>query len=339
MALVGLVAVLATAPALAGERVRLRVQAGFPLNMPVLGETIVYVDRLLAEGGREDLELKVYDAGKLVPTLQIFDAVVAGKIDAGFAWAGYWMGKIPASTMFGAVPFGPDAGEYLAWIHHGGGLEIWRELYAPVGAVPIPCGVIAPEASGWFREPIASEEDLRGLKIRYAGLGGLVLQRMGASITMLASSDIFPSLERGVIDGTEYSMPAVDRSLGFYKIAKHYYFPGWHQPASILELLVNKESWERLSPAQQRSVEMACDAATTWSLARGIEAQAEAVEFFESHGVTLHRWSPEMLERYREVSAQVMAEASEDDPDFERAWQSLSQFRRKNAEWIGLAYP
>ncbi len=331
---------LALSPAAAGaDPVRLRVQSGFNQNVPLLGETIRHVANLIETGGRDDVRMRVYDANKLVPTLQIFDAVAAGKIDAGFAWAGYWMGKIPAATVFGAVPFGPEAAEYLAWLYEGGGLELWRELYAPHGVIPIPCGVIPPEASGWFRHPIEREQDLVGLKIRFAGLGGKVLQRMGASITMLASSDIFPSLERGVIDATEFSIPTVDRALGFYKVAKHYYFPGWHQPSSIAELLVNAESWRKLAPEQQRYVENACAAGLAWSLARGVASQGEALEFFRSQGVTIHRWSPELMARFREETAAVMAEASAEDPDFRRAWQSLEAFRAQNAGWRALAYP
>jgi len=326
-------------PAECAEPVRLRVQSGFNRNVPVLGETIWHVASLVETGGRSDVQLRVYDAGKLVPTLQIFDAVASGKLDAGFAWPGYWMGKLPATTVFAAVPFGPEAGEYLAWLHEGGGLELWRELYAPHGLVPVPCGVLPPEASGWFARPIESADDLRGLKIRYAGLGGEVLARLGASITMLAGSDIFPSLERGVIDATEFSIPSVDRALGFFRVVKHYYFPGWHQPSSLMELLVNRERWEALAPEQRRYIENACLAGTTWSLARGIATQAEALEFFAAQGVTLHRWSPELLARFREVSTQVMDEHSARDPAFARAWHSLRDFRERNATWNALAYP
>jgi TRAP-type mannitol/chloroaromatic compound transport system substrate-binding protein len=331
-------ALLSTGPSHA-DPVKLRVQAGFNKNVPVLGETIYHVAERVETGGRDDVHLRLYDAGKLVPTLEIFDAVASGKIDAGYAWPGYWMGKLPATTVFAAVPFGPEAGEYLSWIQEGGGMELWRELYEPHGVVPILCGVVPPEASGWFRKPIEKPEDLVGLKIRYAGLGGKVLERMGASITMLAGSDIFPSLERGVIDATEYSIPTVDRALGFYKVAKHYYFPGWHQPSSLAELLVNAESWAKLAPEQQRYVENACAAGVTWSLARGLASQGEALEFFEAEGVTIHRWSPELLERFRAESVQVMEEAAASDPDFARAWNSLQAFREANAAWRDIAYP
>ena len=199
--------------------------------------------------------------------------------------------------------------------------------------------MIPPEASGWFREPIESADDLVGLKIRFAGLGGIVLGRMGASITMLASTDIFPSLERGVIDATEFSIPSVDQSLGFYKVAKHYYFPGWHQPASIGELIVNQESWESMAPDQRQYVENACMANMTWSLSRGVATQGEAIAFFEANGVTIHQWSPELLARFREVAAEVMIEASASDPAFKEAWDSLQAYRAQNAQWRDMAYP
>jgi TRAP-type mannitol/chloroaromatic compound transport system substrate-binding protein len=335
-----LVAVLVlglAAPALADPQ-KLKIQSGYSFNVPVLGDSIRHFQRTLEALPGHELRLRVYDAGKLVPTLQIFDAVTAGKIDAGFTFPGYWMGKIPAVTVFASVPFGPEAPEYLAWLHEGGGLELWRQLYAKHGAVPVPCGVIPPEASGWFRKPIDSEDDLRGLKIRYAGLAGRVLEKMGASITMLAAGDIFLSLERGVIDATEYSMPAVDRPLGFYKVAKHYYFPGWHQPSSILELIVNQQTWNRLDAGQRAAIETTCQANTLYGLTRGLAIQAEALEFFEQQGVTIERWSPALMARFRALSAEVMAEASQEDPDFAAAWASLQAFREKHATWAGIAY-
>jgi TRAP-type mannitol/chloroaromatic compound transport system substrate-binding protein len=320
------------------ERVKLKAQSGFKLTMPVIGEGIAHFRDTLAATGREDIRFRIYDADKLVPTLQVFDAVSAGKIDAGFTWPGYWMGKLPATTVFAAVPFGPEPDEFLAWIHQGGGLELWRKLYAPHGAVPVPCGVLPPEASGWFTKPIESEADLAGLKVRYAGLGGKVLEKLGASITMLAAGDIFLSLERGVIDATEYSMPSTDRPLGFYKIAKHYYFPGWHQPSSIMELIVNKTKWEAMSPEQRRLIETTCDSVTLFQLTRGVATQPEALAFYRENGVTLHRWPPQLLARFRVLAREVMEEASAEDPAFAEAWRSLEAFREKHADWAGMAY-
>jgi TRAP-type mannitol/chloroaromatic compound transport system substrate-binding protein len=318
---------------------KLRVQSGYPFAQPVLGEMVVHFRDTLAAQGRGDLRVHLYDAGRLVPTLGIFDAVSAGRLDAGISWPGYWMGKIPAAALFAAVPFGPGALELLAWVREGGGLEIWRRLYARYDLVPVPCGALPPEASGWFRRPIRSEADLVGLKLRYGGLAGRVLQKLGASIALLASGDLFVALERGVLDGAEYSMPAVDRSLGFYKVAKHYYFPGWHQPASIMELIVNRPRWEALPSTARAALESACDSTTLYALTRSQALQGDALAFFEAQGVTLHTWPPELLARFREVSEQVLDEAAAADPDFAEALASLRAFRAQGRAWREIAEP
>jgi TRAP-type mannitol/chloroaromatic compound transport system substrate-binding protein len=332
------VALVGLAASAQAQSAKLKIQSAFSQSMPVLGEMIRNFESRMNAMEGHGVRLRVYDADKLVPTLQIFDAVSAGKIDAGFAWPGYWMGKLPAATVFGAIPFGPDAPEFLAWLHEAGGLAIWEEIYRKQGVVPIPCGVIPPEASGWFRKPIESEADLAGLKVRYAGLGGKVLQKLGASVTMLAAGDIFLSLERGVLDATEYSMPAVDKNLGFYKVARHYYFPGWHQPSSVMELAVNEKSWAKLSASQQAAVRTSCDAATLWGLTRGLALQGKALTYFEKEGVEIHRWSPELLARFRQAADEVMEEASAQDADFARAWSSLRAFLAEHGRWADIAY-
>ena len=322
----------------AAPTIRLKVQAGFPLAMPVLGETIAHFRDSLDAMQVTGLDMKVYDVDKLVKPLQIFDAVSAGKIDAGLAFPGYWLGKVPAAAVFGAVPFGPDAPTILAWLQEGGGLELWREIYATVDLVPIPCGALPPEAAGWFRHPIESVDDLVGLKIRYAGLGGKVLEKLGASATQIPAGDIFVSLERGVIDATEYSMPVVDRNLGFHKVAKHYYFPGWHQPSSILELIVHKPVWDSLAPHHRAAIETTCGATTMYELARG-SVQADALAFFESEGVTIHTWPPEVLAALREATDELLAEMSAEDEDFARALESLRAFQAQEEAWSSIAYP
>jgi len=338
-ACLALLAALLPAPGARAEGFegRIRVQSGYPLSMPVLGEAVAHWDARMEALRVPGLRVRVYDANKLVPTLQIFDAVSGGRLDAGFAFPAYWMGRIPAAAVFAAVPFGPEPAELLAWVHEGGGLAIWRRIYAAHDVVPVPCGVHPPDAPGWFREPVEDVEDLRGLKIRYAGLGGQVLRRLGASITMLAAGDLFVALERGVLDATEYSMPAVDRPLGFHKVATHYYFPGWHQPSSMLELLVAKDLWERLAPHQRAAIETACEATSARTLARGLALQGEALAAFREEGVQVHTWSPELLARFRRASAEVMEEASASDPDFAEAWASLQAFRAAHDPWAEIA--
>jgi len=328
-----------TATTKAAPTVRLKVQSGYPFSMPVLGETVAHFGEVMEAMQGHGIEFRLYDANKLVPTLGIFDAVSAGKIDAGFAFPSYWLGKVPAAAVFGAVPFGPEAPEILAWLQEGGGLELWREIYAKRDLVPVPCGALPPEAAGWFREPIETVDDLRGLKIRYAGLGGKVLEKLGASATQIPAGDIFVSLERGVIDATEYSMPAVDRNLGFHKVAKHYYFPGWHQPSSMLELIVHKPTWDALAPHQKAAIETACGATAMWEMARGLSVQADALAFFESEGVTIHEWPDAVLAAMRTATDELLAEMSAEDADFARALESLRAFQESQKPWSSIAYP
>jgi TRAP-type mannitol/chloroaromatic compound transport system substrate-binding protein len=322
----------------AEDNVRLRMQSAYAAGLPTLGETAKYFTDKANVISNGSVSIKFYDPNKLVPTLQIFDAVQSGSIDAGYSWPGFWMGKIPALALFAAVPFGPEANDFLSWVYHGDGLKLWRELYEKQGVVPVPCGVLAPEAAGWFREPITSTKDFEGMKIRFGGIGGDVMKKLGASVTVLSSGDIMPNLERGVIDATEYSMPSVDNLLGFYKVAKNYYFPGWHQPSSILELIVNKDKWDSLSDLQRISIETACQSATLWGMTKGIADQPKALDEIKSHGVTVHQYSPEMLAELKQASDEVLAETAANDPDFKRVLDSMNEFMNSTAEWRGMAY-
>ena len=196
------------------ERVRWNMASWFPSNLTQLGTLgKSMVDRLDRISGG-NIQIKFFEPNALIPAKECFDAVAAGSVDACWSTPGYWYGKEPALAMFAAVPFGPRAGEYLGWIYYGGGYELWDAIYEPHGLKSLPCGVIAPEASGWFRKEINSIEDLAGLKMRFFGLGAKVMEKIGVSTQLIAGGDIFPALERGSIDATEYSMPAIDLNLG-----------------------------------------------------------------------------------------------------------------------------
>ena len=201
-----------------------------------------------------NIQLKFFEPGALVPALEIFDAVATGSVEAGWATPGFWAGKVPALQLFAAVPFGPAAPEYMAWMYYGGGRELYDEIYARHGIKGIPCGIFPPEASGWFRTKITNLEDLKGLKMRFFALGAKVMEKVGVSTQLLAGGDIVPALELGTIDATEYASPVIDKDLGFYQIAKHYYFPGWHQQSTWLDLIVNLKRWRELSLGHLRLI-------------------------------------------------------------------------------------
>lgn len=341
----GMVSVAALAVAFGGaaqaqeKKIRMTLQTAFNPNMSVIGEASKhFTDMVMAMSGGT-IEIRFYEAGKLVPTFEMFDAVKGGTLDASYGWPGYIMGKIPAMTLFGAVPFGPTTEEYLAWVLEGNGNKLFAEIYGKHGLHGMICGFIGPEAAGWFTKEINKPEDFKGLKIRYAGLGGEVLSKLGASITVVPAGEIFPNLEKGVIDGTEFSMPSIDKGLGFYKVAKNYYFPGWHQPASTGEFFMKKDKWDALSPTHKAIIEGACKANMAWEIARGISQQAEALEFYRKEGVNVQRFSPEVMAALRKATDEVMAEQAAKDADFKRVWEDMQAFVAKARDWQKLGTP
>lgn len=329
---------LAMAAPAAADSVRWDMGSTYASSLTQLGTLGVHLtDKIRAASGG-DIDITFYEPGALVPALETFDAVASGSIDAAWSTPGYWAGKDPTFAMFSAVPFGPDAGEYLAWIYYGGGRELQDELYAQYGLKSIPCGIIAPEASGWFQSEITSADQLNGLKMRFFGLGARVMEEMGVSTQLLAAGEIYQALELGTIDATEFSMPAIDLSLGFYQVAKHYYFPGWHQQSTIFELLISMESWDGLDEQQKAILELACGDAMREGLAEGEAIQFAALQELQANGVTLHRWPDEVLAELEAAWVRVAESLSAENENFAKVWESYSTFRENYRVWKDLGY-
>ena len=320
------------------EPVRWKMASWFPKNLTQLGTLGLHVTEAVERVSGGDVKIKYFEPGALIPPKECFDAVSAGSVDACWSTPGYWYGKEPALAMFAAVPFGPSAGEYGAWIYFGGGKELMDEIYAKHGLKSLICGVIAPEASGWFRKEIKSIDDLKGLKMRFFGLGAKVMEKIGVSTQLIAGGDIFPALERGSIDATEYSMPAIDLNLGFYQVAKHYYFPGWHQQATLFEVLMNKEKWEALNETQQAQIELACGDNFRHGLVEGEAIQGKALAELKAKGVIIHRWPQEILDTLEQAWAEVAAEDVARDANFKKVWDSYTAFREEYKVWKELGY-
>ncbi|MCV0425391.1 MAG: TRAP transporter substrate-binding protein [Roseibium sp.] len=336
-----LAAGLATQPALAADKLMLKVPVAFSTELPSLGTPIPRVAKEvdLMSGGT--LRMKVYEPGKLVPAFEILDAVSSGKINAGYTTAGYWAGKIPAAPLFSAIPFGPEAGEYMAWIYYGNGLDLYQRMYDEAGynVKVLPCAVIAPETSGWFSKEINSADDLKGLKMRFFGLGGKVMEKLGVATSLLPGGEIFPALEKGAIDATEFSMPAIDQRLGFHKVAKYNYFPGWHQQATVFELLINKDVWNEASEQHQHILAEACKASMADSFAEGEALQFDALKRnVEENGVELRKWSPEMLQLFRDTWEEVAAEEAASNEYFAEVYADLTEFRSNYDLWEKNAF-
>jgi TRAP-type mannitol/chloroaromatic compound transport system substrate-binding protein len=324
--------------AAAQEEVELNLAGFYPSTLTQLGEGAKLFADTVNLIGQGSIQLNFFEPGALVPSLEIFDAVATGSIDMGHASSGLWASKNPALVLWNAFPFGPAAGEYLAWLRYGGGEEMRNEIYNPLGVHGITCGIIAPEASGWFREEITDLAQLEGMKMRFFGLGGKVMEKLGVEVQLLAGGDIYPALERGTIDATEFSMPAIDQGAGLYQIAKHYYFPGWHQQATPHDLIVNLDVWNGLNEQQRGILQTTCDAITAIEFAQGEAIQFEALQQMQEEGVTLHKWTDEQLATFREKWEEVLAEEIEASEDFARAWESLSQFREDYATWAEYGY-
>ena len=314
--------------------------SAFGKNLPILGTSAVnFTEKVNSIS--TSVEFEQFDPGELVPALEALDAVSNGSVDAAYTTAGYWQGKIPAASLFAAVPFGPEAGEFLAWMLYDDGAEMFQRMYDDNGynVHVIPCGIIAPETSGWFKNEITSLSDLEGLNMRFFGLGAEVMQRLGVSTSLLAGGDIFPALERGAIDATEFSMPRIDARLGFHNIAKFNYFPGWHQPATMFELLINKDRWDDLDEVSQNQIEVSCMANITDNYAEGEATNFDAMrDNVENNGVTIKQWPPEMLEAFENAWNEVAAELAAEDEYFAEVWNDLQEFRAGYKTWGDSIY-
>lgn len=334
-------ALTAATPAVAAEKTLLKTPIAFGSHLPALGTPIVWVSEQLPIMSDNKLKMKIYEPGKLVAPPEILGAVSSGKVNSGYATAGYWQGKMPAAALFSAVPFGPEAGEYLAWMYYGNGLKLYQEMYDTAGfnVKVLPCAIISPETSGWFSKPIEKPEDLKGLNMRFFGLGASVMEKMGVSTSQLPGGEIFGALEKGAIDASEFSQPAIDQRLGFHKIVKYNYFPGWHQQSTVFELLVNKDTWNDMSKSNQAILENTCKASMTNAIAEGESMQFEVMKKnAEENGVQIRYWNDTMLAAFEEKWNEVVAEKSAEDAFFKKAYEDLKAFREGYDLWEANAF-
>jgi TRAP-type mannitol/chloroaromatic compound transport system substrate-binding protein len=320
------------------ERLNWRVTSSFTVNMPVIGSSIVDFANVMRDISAGAIELHTFQPGEIVPALEITESVKEGKIDAGYMWIGYDQGRIPASTLIAAVPFGMEPVEFAAWWYYGGGRELGEDLYHDHNVMPLLCMLSGPETAGWFREPITSLDDLDGLKIRFAGLGGKILQRLGASVTMIPGGEVFQALEKGAIDASEFSVPAVDAMLGFGRIAKFNYFPGWHQPFSSGHLLINLEKWNSLRADTRALFRTACRANVNNTLSESEAIQGAVIAGFAADGISAETLPTELLERLREVANEVLEEEAARDEHFSKILKSQREFSATYVHWSRKAY-
>lgn len=321
--------------------VLLKTPIAFGSNLPALGTPIVWVSNQLEMVSGGDVKMKIYEPGKLVAPLQILDSVSSGKVNSGYSISGYWAGTMPAAAIFSTIPFGPEAPEFMAWMYYGNGLKLYQKMYDDAGyKIHVePCALISPETSGWFKKPVSSLADLKGLNMRFYGLGGEVMQKLGVSTSLIPGGEIFGALEKGAIDATEFSQPAIDEKLGFYKVASYNYFPGWHQQATFFELLINQDTWTGMSPQQQAIVSTTCKASVTNSMAESEYIQFEAIRAnIDSRGVKVEQWPKDMLDAYRKAWEEVVTEQRQKDATFDAVYTDLQTFRDNYKLWSSRAF-
>jgi TRAP-type mannitol/chloroaromatic compound transport system substrate-binding protein len=338
LAVAALFGLVTTAALAQDRRVRLNLAGAFPSSTAILGTGQIYFTEKLKKIAGGSIDIRFFEPGALVPASQYFDAVAAGSLEVAWTGLGFFTGKDSAFALFSTVPFGPETGEYLAWMRFGGGEQLMQELARKYNIEAMLCGSIAPEASGWFRKEIKSVDDLKGLKMRFFGLGANVMQKLGVQTQILQAGEIFQALQLGTIDATEFSMPVMDLTLGFHQVAKHYYFPGWHQMSTFTHLLFSKQKWAELSDTQKELIKAACNDTMLQMYVEGEAVQAKALKEIQSKGVTLHYWPKEMLDAYRKAWAEVIEEQKAKSPEFAKAWASLSAFREEYKVWRDYGY-
>ncbi len=320
-------AAVATGGPDATERIEWKMVTTWPKNFPGLGLAAENLSRYVEEmsGGR--LTIRVYGAGEIVPAMEVFDAVSQGVADAGHGAAYYWKGKVPSSVFFTAVPFGMNAQEMNGWLHYGGGLELWREVYAPYNLVPFTGGSTGVQMAGWFNREINSIDDLKGLKMRIPGLAGEVFAAAGGTAVRIAGGELYTSMQTGVIDALEWVGPYNDLAFGFQEVAGYYYYPGWHEPGAMLEFIVNADSLAALPEDLQAIVTYAARAVNQDMLDEYTARNNAALQrLIDEHGVQLRRLPDDVLQALWEGTRQQLDQLVAEDPMAARVYESYRTF-------------
>jgi len=328
------------APGAAGPAVKLqwKMATAWPTNFPGLGTGAARLAEMITQASGGRLSIKVFGAGELASAFEVFDLVSRGTAQMGHSASYYWKGKLPAAPFFSAMPFGLNAQEMNGWLYAGGGLELWRELYAPSNLVPFPAGNTGVQMAGWFRKPLASLADLQGLKMRIPGLGGEVMSRVGVTPVNMPGGEIFSSLQSGAIDAAEWVGPYNDLAFGLHRVAKYCYYPGWQEPGSALECMVNKPAFDALPDDLKQIVESCCQAVNGQMLAEYTARNQQALETLQKeHGVQFLPLPGDVLAALRLAAQHVLDEAGAADPFSARVLASVRDFQARAKAWHAIS--
>ena len=310
----------------------------WPKNFPGLGTAPERFAEAVGKMSDGRLKVRVYGAGEIVPALEVFDAVSRGTVQMGHGAAYYWKGKIPEAQWFATVPFGMNAREANAWLFYGGGLKLWTDLYRPFGVRPFPGGNTGTQMGGWFNKEINSLADVKGLKMRIPGLGGEVFKRAGGTPILLPGGEIFTSLQSGAIDATEWVGPYNDLAFGLHKAAKFYYYPGWHEPGLVLELLVNEKAMAELPADLQEVVVSAARRINQDMLDEYSKRNSEALTVLvKEHGVQLRAFPKDVLAEYKRLAGEVLGAERDRSPMGKKIYESYMAFQKASRSYYQVA--
>jgi len=328
---------VAQAPAAGAPTVSWRLTSSFPKSLDtIFGASEVIAKRVAAATGGK-FQIKVFAAGEIVPGLQALDAVQNGTVECCHTAPYYYFGKDPTFAFSTAIPFGLNARQQNAWMYHGGGLQLMREHFKEYNCVNFPAGNTGTQMGGWYRKEIKTVADLKGLKFRIAGLAGQVLSKLGVVPQQIAGGDIYPSLEKGTLDAAEWVGPYDDEKLGFYKVAKYYYYPGWWEGGPELDLLVNIKALEALPPEYRAILEAACYEANADMLAKYDAANPAALKRLIGNGVKLLPFSNEVMAACYKAAEEVYADIASKNAKFKKVFDSWKAFRDEQVQWFSIA--
>jgi len=328
------------APAIAQSmpEVRWRLTSSFPKSLDTLfGASEVMAKRVAALTDNK-FQIRVFAAGEIVPGLQVLDACQAGTVECGHTASYYYFGKDPTFAFMTAVPFGLNTRQINAWLYHGGGQELLqKDLYDEFGVQHFGAGNTGAQMGGWFRKEIKTPEDLNGLKMRIGGFAGNVMSRLGLVPQQIAAGDIYPALEKGTVDAAEWVGPYDDEKLGFHKVAKFYYYPGWWEGSAMLSALVNKKAWDALPPQYQSAFEAACLEGQTWMISKYDAVNSAALKRLLAGGTQLRAFPREVLQACHKAAMDLYADTASRNPRFKKVLDHYMAFQAEQLSWFRLS--
>jgi TRAP-type mannitol/chloroaromatic compound transport system substrate-binding protein len=329
-------ALITGAPAIAQGKFEWKLPTSFPAKAPGIGTNVVSFAERVAAMSSGRLTFRIFSGGELVPPLAVEDAVQQGTAEIGHSTAYYAAGKHPALHFFSTVPFGMTATEHTAWLRYGGGQALWDGIYAERGLKPFYCGNSGTQSGGWFNKPINSVDDLKGLNMRIAGLGGEAMRELGVNAIMLTPAEIFPAFKSGAIDAAEWVGPLLDQAFGLYKVARICYVPAFHEPAAALEIVVNQDAFDELPADLQAIVANAAEAASVETLAQFDYFNVQALGQLRAQGVDFREFPEEVVKALRQASAKVMTRFASDSDSFKEVMESYQAFLNPAVEYANL---